>query len=327
MALFCHQRKTSICADGTRINCLSIICLSHSSHKHYPNVTLKGCGIGRQSLMSSGKCFKWLSNTTTTQMDIHLGRNAQPGEVPFIVYIQIGNYGGRGTGIILNERWILTAAHAIDFPINDLLVYPGVLDTNNMRTDNSYRPMQTFIHPMFKQTTKTHNPAFDIGLIKLGSDLPITGHRHHQLGAYRTLNGICLPRKLEINSVNELALYAGYGYIDETTKTLVNRLQLSYTMIIRAKNNTSDEQNRLIWSYRYPPEIGSRSCAGDSGGPLYQYSGSTDGRAVLIGINSVSRSNHPCDVTDQIAYTLYPRVSMHIDWIIQLSIICPVYWY
>ena len=53
---------------------------------HYPNVTLSECGISRESLLMSGQCFQWYSNTS---VDIHLGRNVEPYEVPWIALFRI----------------------------------------------------------------------------------------------------------------------------------------------------------------------------------------------------------------------------------------------
>ena len=50
----------------------------------YPNVTLSECGISRESLVMSGQCFQWYSNTS---VDIHLGRNAESGEIPWIALV------------------------------------------------------------------------------------------------------------------------------------------------------------------------------------------------------------------------------------------------
>ncbi len=57
----------------------------YSDIKHYPGVTLDTCGIGRQSLLMTGHCFKWANNWSMS--DIQYGRVAEVGEWPWIVLI------------------------------------------------------------------------------------------------------------------------------------------------------------------------------------------------------------------------------------------------
>ena len=57
----------------------------HARIKQYPGVTTDGCGIGRESWVTSGKCFEWGGNEWA---NIHMGREVKQGEGPWIAYIR-----------------------------------------------------------------------------------------------------------------------------------------------------------------------------------------------------------------------------------------------
>ncbi|XP_054159098.1 clotting factor B-like [Oppia nitens] len=44
-------------------------------------ISPEGCGVGRESVLMNGQCFRWYANYTQ-QQDIQFGRSAKPGEVP-----------------------------------------------------------------------------------------------------------------------------------------------------------------------------------------------------------------------------------------------------
>ncbi|XP_054161829.1 U21-ctenitoxin-Pn1a-like [Oppia nitens] len=264
------------------------------------------CGIGRQSLLANGKCFQWLSNQSLTPRELNNGRIAGPGEVPFAVWIvyRDGFIVGHGSGVILNNRWILTAAHVIyDVAISDLTIYPGKLFIDDNDYENGYNIEKTVVHYMYP---RRRFPAYDMALIKLTADLPLSSQLSSNSVNYRTLlNGICLPPLDALNSEDELALMAGYGLVSDTEKS--DRLKIGYIRIKRTYNNARDYWRMIILGERYPSYNGTFSCSGDSGAPLYQY---VNGRAVLIGINhGRTVSNHKCDAINDGAYVIFVRIS------------------
>ena len=122
-------------------------------------------------------------------------------------------------------------------------IYPGKLNTNSL----TYRfdIDEKFIYPIFKLHSHWR---YDIALIKLTRDLPLIGS---ESGNYRmTLNGICLPQPLWRDDYNELALFAGYGYIEG--KTLSNRLQIGWTIVYGFMNNSTDGYGKTLLAKRYP---------------------------------------------------------------------------
>ncbi|XP_054155901.1 chymotrypsin-like elastase family member 2A [Oppia nitens] len=216
------------------------VCI-HSQIKHYPNVTLDTCGIGRQSLLTTKNCFKWSSNVTTS---VQNGRLAQPGEWPWIY--------------------------------------------------------------------------FDIALLKLNSHIPIT-----RTAGYYTVNGICLPEINIVNIDDELALVAGFGYIDRGVSN-PGPLRTGWLKLMKTFGNITDIFGARIRAFRYPTNGGMATCMGDSGGPLVQNvlsSDSSDGqnRAVLIGVIGGASGKPPvgyCHNPDPDSAMVFLRVSKFIDWIV-----------
>ncbi|XP_054164899.1 uncharacterized protein LOC128962545 [Oppia nitens] len=156
--------------------------------------------------------------------------------------------------------------------------------------------------------------AYDMALIKLTADLPLSSQLSTNGHNYRTLlNGICLPPLDALNSEDEFALMAGYGYVNRDEKS--DRLKIGYIRIKKTYNNASDYWRMIILGERYPSYNGTFSCSGDSGGPLYQY---VNGRAVLIGItHGRSGRNHKCDkindgvyVCDSVAGSNYSLIDV-----------------
>ncbi|XP_054166159.1 plasminogen-like [Oppia nitens] len=162
--------------------------------------------------------------------------------------------------------------------------------------------------------------------MKLVSQLPILtvdttySSSNSSSGRYQPplMNSICLPDKDIVNTANELALSAGYGYIDEG---VVNNgsLMMAGLMIDKLIDNRTDAMGNWILGYRHPFSNESPAvCKGDSGGPLIQYVGD---RAVLIGINSRSSRigpNNNCQTTDPYKPMFFMRVSKFIDWIVNI---------
>ncbi|XP_054156004.1 chymotrypsin-like protease CTRL-1 [Oppia nitens] len=157
---------------------------------------------------------------------------------------------------------------------------------------------------------------YDIGLLKLISPLPIPTTTTTSSGGQSYLspavNGICLPDKDIVNTEDELALNAGFGYIDESVVNY-GPLMMEWIIIKKAFNTTRDGWDNWIRSYRYPHYTGSGICKGDSGGPVVQYVGD---RAVLIGITSASSLNVHCLAYNPNAIMIFIRVSRFVDWIV-----------
>ncbi|XP_054165128.1 venom peptide isomerase heavy chain-like [Oppia nitens] len=279
----------------------------------YPNITVPQCGIGRQSLLSNGNCFQWFQSNQSLipPHELNNGRNAGPAEVPFAVWIQRTDR-VYGSGVIINRRWILTAAHVVfQIRVSDIKIYPGKLFINiNGYNDDGYDVEKTVIQPYYESN---QHPATDLALVKLTVDLPlIDTNVGLLLHPYRTLNGICLPMANQHNDRDELALMAGYGKVTDTNRS--DRLRMGYIRIRAAVRNETDYWRIVILGQRYPQYNGTFSCPGDSGAPLYQY---VNGRAVLIGIHQGINDGYwiKCHEINDYVFGVFPRVSYFTEWI------------
>ncbi|XP_054166161.1 vitamin K-dependent protein C-like [Oppia nitens] len=266
----------------------------HSHIKQYPNVTLDTCGIGRQSLLMTGQCLHY-----SMTENIQNGRLAEPGEWPWIALILMKKYfvnqtiekSSKCTGVVLNANWILTNAHCIRS--NHTITVRTVYDWRH--EGHTYGMSQSFIHPDFQKTgAKQPDHRYDIALVKLVQQIPISNTVITTTSSgnqYSLINGICLPDIDLINTDNELALIAGFGYIDEGVDNY-GPLMMGSLMIAKPVYNKIDAMGNWILGYRHPLEDTSAAvCRGDSGGPLVQYVGS---RAVLIGLQWASVRKGDC---------------------------------
>ncbi|XP_054167845.1 chymotrypsin-like elastase family member 2A [Oppia nitens] len=298
------------------------------SIKHYPSVTENNCGISRQSLLMNGvnHCFKWSSNNNVTT-SVQNGRLAQPGEWPWIAFIDIYKtfwgfkYDNKMcTGVILNNNWISTAAHCI-FIDNTISV--RLVRDYSQHTSHVYGVDMYVIHPnytVFMNTRPGLEQAYDIALLKLSSNISMTTTTITELtvGRYPTVNAICLPDRDIVNTDKELALFAGFGNIDENYVTNLGPLRTGWLRMNEPTNTALDRWTYFIRSNRYLINDGLGICPGDSGGPLIQYEFDSQ-RAILIGLGirywpaNIS-TGCPARVAD--AGNIFVRISKHIDWII-----------
>ncbi|XP_054158388.1 plasminogen-like [Oppia nitens] len=179
-----------------------------------------------------------------------------------------------------------------------------------------YGVNQWFRHPLYTDKLKKY---LDIALLKLDSHIPIT----HTAGYY-TVNSICLTDKNIVNIDDELALFAGFGYIDRGVSN-PGPLRTGWLKLMKTFGNITDIFGARIIAFRYPNNGGMATCKGDSGGPLIQNvldSDSSDGqnRAVLIGVISSSVGNKAigyCHNPDPNTKMVFIRVSKFIEWIVE----------
>ncbi|KAM4015450.1 mannan-binding lectin serine protease 2-like [Anomaloglossus baeobatrachus] len=108
------------------------------------------------------------------------GKKAKLGDFPWQVFLTYDDT--KGGGALINDRWIITAAHVVyDKNLHDLTIKMGIIN----RTDPSaYKtsPKLLFIHPDYKDDDTYKN---DIALIKLQDKVKLS----------IDILPVCLPRK------------------------------------------------------------------------------------------------------------------------------------
>ncbi|CAH1169776.1 unnamed protein product [Phaedon cochleariae] len=205
-------------------------------------------------------------------------------------------------GAILNERWILTAAHCTgDTDLYERYIVAGTY--NLKETDGSIQTIgveEYIIHPSFDDELEVS--AHDIALWKLNASLVFNDH----------VQPVQLPE--QGSDVVGMATLSGWGVEDEDeiyradTMQAVDLPVLSYQDCQDTLSSLRptwfgllDERANLCTG----PLPGHLStCDGDSGGPLTQ-------KGVAVGV--VSWGVRPCGRIG--APSVYTRISSYVDWI------------
>lgn len=113
------------------------------------------------------------SNDSRTQVKIVGGENAQPNSWSWLVSLRRSNLHFCG-GSIINERWVLTAAHCV-YGVRQLQVHIGV-HNEALPSPQQYESSEIIIHPDYQRPPTYIN---DLALIHLSSPINFTGNEHY----------------------------------------------------------------------------------------------------------------------------------------------------
>ncbi|XP_055607054.1 chymotrypsin-1-like [Uranotaenia lowii] len=223
------------------------------------------------------------------------GTDASIVDYPFMISLRSRTGSHSCGGSILNERWILTAAHCVDYYTTPFqqTVQVGRTDVSPERDDSVYDLEDVVIHPHYSESNSYIN---DIALLKLRTPLTFSD----------TVKPVELAKNYEEVSESDLdASLIGWGRL-ETNGALPKTLQKVDYYIV-----PNDECNGIHRQHIYPSQIcaaypggGKGQCNGDSGGPLLH-----NGKQVGI----VSWSVKPCTVAPFPG--VLTKVSHHLNFI------------
>ena len=250
------------------------------------------------------------------QTRIVKGRAAKADEFPYQVAF---SYEGRSSvwcgGSMVNDRWIITAAHCLwDEDARDIRVSVGIMDVNEIA--NNAIPIEGYwLHPKYDGEKN----FYDIALVKTSKSIKSVSKNF--------ISPICLPIDEANSSTSSIGIVAGFGVTEEEGFSPDNLLTTKLSILPDHECNrfpswrpssmvcagVSSElhlcHNLIIDTFTSMQDFSENSdtCQGDSGGSLAVRDG--NGSYIIKGItsfgNGCGRLNTP---------GVYTKVSVYMDW-------------
>lgn len=248
------------------------------------------CGIPSNPIRETGKIFG--------------GTLAAKGNFPWQVFF----HSPRGAGVLISERWVMTAAHVLDG--YDLpTMYAGTINIGEtaLRNGKQLVPEASFIHPGWKRLpTNSHRTDFDndIALLKLKEPV--------EMGP--NISPLCLPGKspeYELQ-IGTLGYIAGWGKREKGR--LPNYLWKAQIPVVDMDKcrSVKPEGSADSSAYRFTDNMicaggGKDSCNGDSGGAYSVQDPFNSSQSYVAGLVSWGPR---CGT-----FGLYTKVARYVDWI------------
>lgn len=206
-------------------------------------------------------------------------------------YVLLDDPSSSGGGMIIADRWILTAGHTTSYAP----VYAGIDNRNNI-TNSSTLQVKDRIKDLY---VNTPNPSNDIGLIQLSQPLIFSS----------TIAPIKLASSANASMWNNGQIGKVYGMGKTSTESYSQ--QLLTTNVNLLSNSSSVSEKKIYATGPYTND----ACNGDSGGPLTNFSVSSDTSARAIGIvssNLFGNAQFGCGEGGK-----YTKISDYLRWIIE----------
>uniref|UniRef100_A0A8C4S7I6 Peptidase S1 domain-containing protein n=1 Tax=Erpetoichthys calabaricus TaxID=27687 RepID=A0A8C4S7I6_ERPCA len=182
-------------------------------------------------------------------------------------------------GSVIQNEWVVTAAHCFKRWVSPLSLYLGILFSNGINPINVTRHLKSiFIHPDYINFDQGN----DIALLQLDAPVNYT----------ELILPVCLPTQNSTFSAQDNCWVTGWGNIREGVLLPSPGIlqQVKVPIVSNADCNVMYQGETVILSDMtctgYPVR-GKDPCQGDSGGPLVCQS-STNGSWILAGIVSFS---------------------------------------
>ncbi|XP_032086810.1 chymotrypsinogen B [Thamnophis elegans] len=196
------------------------------------------------------------------------GEDAVPGSWPWQVSLQDNTGFHFCGGSLINENWVVTAAHCSVRTSH--LVVLGAFDKSTPEEDvQIIKIAKVFKDPRYNMFT-TRN---DITLIKLATPARLTAH----------VSPVCLPKATDAFPGGMMCVTSGWGYLHHTDKFSPDKLQQVALPLLTNQECKRFFGNRIVDVMVCAGAAGASSCMGDSGGPLVCQK---NGAWTLVGIVS-----------------------------------------
>ncbi|RVE65155.1 hypothetical protein OJAV_G00132850 [Oryzias javanicus] len=231
------------------------------------------------------------------------GTDTERGEFPWQVSLHIRSSGHACGASLINEKWLVTAAHCVVDPYDSRLLEPstweaylGLKIQKESSSEVQRRSLKQIIpHPNYNYMKYTN----DIALMELDRPVAYTEY----------IKPICLPAPQHIFDVGKQVYVTGWGALREGANQAATVLQKAQVRIInQTVCNTlmgGDITEQMLCAGVL--QGGVDACQGDSGGPLSSQEGK---RMFLSGVVSwgegCARKNKP---------GIYTRVTKLRAWI------------
>ncbi|XP_054715340.1 transmembrane protease serine 9-like [Uloborus diversus] len=287
MKRFVLQLVTLICAVGSTFGS------SFPRRNKNDSLTLEGCGYGVHPAAGGDRIVG--------------GEAVRHGQYPWMVSMYRQSYDFRHWcgGSILNEQWVVTAAHCISFPDEPWRyeIFAGMhkLSQEDAPTVQHYKVSEVHVHEHFNENSFEN----DIALLKLQEPLNIK-----DAGGY--VNGICLPKNRDDPMGFARATGWGHEYRGGVTSDILKQVVLPIVDrdTCNQKYDASSTYKPIFSQMICAGQKGRDTCQADSGGPLFQ----TDdhGVSTLVGVTSFGigcADDHP---------GVYTKIADFRDWMAKI---------
>ncbi|XP_054006397.1 serine protease nudel [Hylaeus anthracinus] len=240
-----------------------------------------------------------------SQMRVVGGRASHPKAWPFLVAIYKDGSFYCG-GVILNEMWVLTAAHCLNMYMGHYFeVEAGLLRRLSFSPmAQSRKARYTIVHPRYNSEDMRN----DIGMIMLDEPLRFN----------RWVRPVCLPEADILGAMwrfkpepGSICVAIGWGATKEHGLDSDHLREVEVPILKSCKYAVDRNDATICAGY---PQGGRDACQGDSGGPLMCKNPYAKSHWYVAGIVShgegCGRPNEP---------GTYTKVSYHLEWIREVS--------
>jgi len=238
------------------------------------------------------------------------GSWAQHGDYPWMASVHEYYHGFDHVcgGTIINEHWILTAAHCIDYPTKPRKyeIYVGVdrLSKKDRKVAKKHKISKVIVHEEYDKETFLN----DIALLRTKEPIDFKASRGY-------VNGICLP--LNDKDPKGWGTVTGWGHTLEGGDNSDVLQEVKVPIVPRELCNEAydddpdDDIEENIFDTQLCAGAPNRdSCQNDSGGPLVQRN--KKGVHTLIGVVSYGSG---CG--DRHYPGVYTKVASYMDWMFE----------